>query len=289
MKYLISLIAFVISLQIFSIYSYAQQYEDIVYLKNGSIIHGTIMEQIPGESIQIKTKDGNVFVFKMDEIEKMTKEEVIIKKDEIKKVGNDSIKTKDIKSNLKSDTNKSKIKELTASNSITIQPIGLLTLLTNIEYDRALSKKFSAGLKISFMTFFLRSAIKFEGNKSDVDNAEAMKKSLSAWGIGGHIRFYPGSKALEHFFLGIAVEKLSASADEVKSDTTIPHTLNVIRLEFEIGDRIKLSSKKGGFTIQWSLGAGVGFGNGWFGNKGVEDESKTFPVGSVGLGIGYSF
>jgi hypothetical protein len=55
---------------------YAQQYEDVVYLKNGSIIHGTIIEQIPNESLKIKTKDGNVFVYKTEEISKITKEEL---------------------------------------------------------------------------------------------------------------------------------------------------------------------------------------------------------------------
>jgi hypothetical protein len=51
-------------------------YEDVVYLKNGSIIRGMIIEQVPNESIKIQTKDRNVFVFKMDEVLKLTKEEV---------------------------------------------------------------------------------------------------------------------------------------------------------------------------------------------------------------------
>ena len=55
---------------------YAQQYEDVVYLKNGSIIHGTIIEQVPNVSIKIKTNDGNVFVYTTEEIQKMTKEEI---------------------------------------------------------------------------------------------------------------------------------------------------------------------------------------------------------------------
>ena len=59
--------------------AYSQNMEDVVYLKNGSIIHGTIIEQIPNESIKIKTKDGNIFVYKIDEIEKMTREEIIEK------------------------------------------------------------------------------------------------------------------------------------------------------------------------------------------------------------------
>ena len=52
-------------------------YEDVVYLKNGSIIRGIITEQIPNESVKIQTKDKNVFVYKMDEISKITKEEIV--------------------------------------------------------------------------------------------------------------------------------------------------------------------------------------------------------------------
>ena len=53
-----------------------QRMQDVVYLKNGSIIRGMIIEQVPNESIKIQTKDGNVFVFQMNEVAKMTKEPV---------------------------------------------------------------------------------------------------------------------------------------------------------------------------------------------------------------------
>ena len=49
-------------------------YQDVVYLKNGSIIRGVIIEQIPNKSIKIETADRNIFVYQMDEIEKLTKE-----------------------------------------------------------------------------------------------------------------------------------------------------------------------------------------------------------------------
>jgi hypothetical protein len=66
-----------IALTLFSVPSAAQtNYEDVVYLKNGSIIHGMIIEQVPNESIKIQTADRNIFVFKMDEILKITKEEI---------------------------------------------------------------------------------------------------------------------------------------------------------------------------------------------------------------------
>lgn len=57
--------------------AFAQQMEDVVYLKSGGVIRGMIIEQIPGESLKIKTRDGNVFVYAMDEIAKMSKEPVM--------------------------------------------------------------------------------------------------------------------------------------------------------------------------------------------------------------------
>jgi hypothetical protein len=50
--------------------------EDVVYLKDGSVIRGTIVEQRPGESVLIRTRDGNTLPYTMDRIEKMTKETV---------------------------------------------------------------------------------------------------------------------------------------------------------------------------------------------------------------------
>ena len=50
-------------------------YQDVVYLKNGSIIRGTIIEQVPNESIKIETSDKSVFVYEMKDIEKIAKEE----------------------------------------------------------------------------------------------------------------------------------------------------------------------------------------------------------------------
>jgi hypothetical protein len=52
----------------------AQNYEDVIHLKNGSVIRGIIVEQVPNESLKIETRDGNLFVYQIDEVEKMTKE-----------------------------------------------------------------------------------------------------------------------------------------------------------------------------------------------------------------------
>ena len=47
---------------------------DVVYLKNGSIIRGTLIDQDPTKFVKIQALDGSVFVFKIDEIEKVTRE-----------------------------------------------------------------------------------------------------------------------------------------------------------------------------------------------------------------------
>lgn len=47
---------------------------DVVYLKNGSIIRGMVVETIPNETIKIRTADGSIFVYSLDEVEKITKE-----------------------------------------------------------------------------------------------------------------------------------------------------------------------------------------------------------------------
>lgn len=51
-------------------------YEEVVYLKNGSVIRGVIVEQIPGKSLKIKSGD-NIFAFTIEEVEKFTKEPVL--------------------------------------------------------------------------------------------------------------------------------------------------------------------------------------------------------------------
>lgn len=47
-------------------------YTDEIQLKNGSIIKGFIMEQVPSVQLKLLTNDGNVFVFKIEEVQKIT-------------------------------------------------------------------------------------------------------------------------------------------------------------------------------------------------------------------------
>lgn len=70
MKILFSLAFVLISIMIFG----QNNIEEVVYLKNGSIIRGTIIEQVPNQTLKIQTKDGSVFVFNLNEVQKITKE-----------------------------------------------------------------------------------------------------------------------------------------------------------------------------------------------------------------------
>lgn len=57
-----------------SLYSFAQNWQEVVYLKNGSVIRGLVVEQQSGVSLKIQTADGSLFVFPMSEVEKIIKE-----------------------------------------------------------------------------------------------------------------------------------------------------------------------------------------------------------------------
>ena len=48
---------------------------DVVYLKNGSIIKGKVIEVVPSESVKVQTQDGSLFVYSMDEIDRISNEE----------------------------------------------------------------------------------------------------------------------------------------------------------------------------------------------------------------------
>jgi|WetSurMetagenome_2_1015567.scaffolds.fasta_scaffold142861_2 hypothetical protein len=217
----------------------------------------------------------------------------VLIKDSIKNKEPDSNITKDIKTIIKRDTVKILVKTPPALNSITFQPIGLFLLFTNFEYDRAIIRNLSVGAKITFTTFLLSSVLE-KTQKKEKDRTPI--KTLSSFGIGGHLRYFPGNRAIEGFFLGGAVEGLTIKYDETKENksydslmnqTTVTNTINhkkatLTRIEFEIGARTVVSSGTGGFTIQWSLGAGVGY---WNDGK----KNGVIPLGSMGFGIGYAF
>ena len=64
----------VVAVVLISGFAYAQSYQEVVYLKNGSVIRGVVIEQVPGISLKIQTGDGSIFAYSMADVEKITKE-----------------------------------------------------------------------------------------------------------------------------------------------------------------------------------------------------------------------
>ena len=83
-KFFFSKILYLLFFAIITLPAFTQQKtveEDVVYLVNGNIIHGKIIEYKSGEYVKIKSYGGNVWVFKEDEIDKIVKEKVVQESD----------------------------------------------------------------------------------------------------------------------------------------------------------------------------------------------------------------
>lgn len=66
-----------LSLALFSsAVAFSQQTRDVVYLKNGTIIHGEILEFQPGGNVRVRNSVGDIFVYSASQVDKMTKESV---------------------------------------------------------------------------------------------------------------------------------------------------------------------------------------------------------------------
>ena len=51
-------------------------FQDVIFLKNGNILKGIIIEQKPNESLKIETNGGSIFYLKIDEISKIEKQAI---------------------------------------------------------------------------------------------------------------------------------------------------------------------------------------------------------------------
>lgn len=52
--------------------------QDVIYKKDGSIYKGIIIEQVPNVSYKIQSKDGNVYAVQVSEVEKISKEAIVV-------------------------------------------------------------------------------------------------------------------------------------------------------------------------------------------------------------------
>ncbi len=54
----------------------AQEMEDVLYLKDGTVVRGMIIEQVPNQSVRIRTSDGSVYVYTFNLIDRIAREPV---------------------------------------------------------------------------------------------------------------------------------------------------------------------------------------------------------------------
>ena len=52
----------------------ASQLEDVIYLKDGTVVHGTIIDRNPGQSLRIRTADNRVLTYSAQQIFKVTRQ-----------------------------------------------------------------------------------------------------------------------------------------------------------------------------------------------------------------------
>lgn len=65
----------------FSIAASAQTYTDVVHLKNGTVVRGIIIEQVPGKTLKVQTTDALKVEINYSDIEKISKETSITTKE----------------------------------------------------------------------------------------------------------------------------------------------------------------------------------------------------------------
>lgn len=58
----------------------ASKLEDVVYLKDGTVVRGTIIDRIPGQSLSIRTTDNRVLTYSAQQILKVTRQSSAISK-----------------------------------------------------------------------------------------------------------------------------------------------------------------------------------------------------------------
>src|SRR5437867_4070960 len=66
---------------------HAQKTQDVIYLKDGSILKGTITEQIPDSIIMLEIEGGSIWVIKFRDILRSTTEKISVNSNRNSKAG----------------------------------------------------------------------------------------------------------------------------------------------------------------------------------------------------------
>jgi hypothetical protein len=126
----------------------SQDKVDVIYLKNGDVRKGSIIENVPNDYVKIETSDGSIFTVKYTDIKKMTKES--------KSESQQSAPTPATRGNLMTRTSEFGITAgLWLSGDVRVASPGFdLTkntgLLLRIFYDAFVAEKFGVGAYANF-------------------------------------------------------------------------------------------------------------------------------------------
>ena len=155
---------------------FSKEYIDVVHLKNGSIIKGIIIEQIPNKTIKIETSGGSIFVYQMDEVIKIVKEE------------------KYVPISTFSNHNPFKDKKLTSIN-----PLGLVIGgISSLNFDKHISKNQVLSKKIDLWTV-----------TKEYSSSYGEERSFTALGAGfgmGTRYYIPSTKSFSGLFAGASFD-----------------------------------------------------------------------------------
>jgi len=264
---------------------------DVVYLKNGSLIKGMIIENIPNVSLKIQTSDKKVYDFKMDEIEKYTKENVTI---------NNSAVT---------NPNESNNSEKQFKHVIKIDPLSIL-----IGYYKVMDEiRINQGLTLNLIGGYLSSGA-FDFNNKDF--------KLNGFVVSPELRFYvlPKEKSAPNgFYIApwtrFEYEKANINGQNVMDMSEIPNNedsrtyANIMAGSVGVNLGVQFVVSKF-ITFDFFTGIGYGFVNikgakigndGWYTfYKGteqstskyltlsqIEDHNKIHLRAGVNIGIGF--
>ena len=237
----------------------SEKHQDVVYLKNGSIIRGTLIELIIGKTMKIKTKDGSIFVYNLDEVEKITKEPTFRDKSD----NNDSY------SNNSTFANNS---NSLGSSELIFHPLGFLQFGPILQYDIFLGKSLYIGPHLRFSYFGVLYHYLIEMNKINP----------SALAFGLNIKKLFGNKR-NKFYAGLITEYGGADGEAYSSyyNGIVSAAVSYLTLMLNGGYRFRSNS---GFFINTGVISGI-----------VQEldnfpfKERTYPIIMFDLSIGWEF
>jgi hypothetical protein len=249
----------------------AQQQKDVIYLKNGSIVKGNVVEMDPTENLKIVTADGSIFIFRMDEVEKMVKEPAT-----------DPDKAPETQAD-KADKSKTSGSEVQHQNTmlgpvaIGFQPLGFLQFGPVLNFEFRIAHNFVIGPQFRYTALgLIFNAI------NDFDN------TMVCFGAGVGVKHFPMADKKNKFYYGIAAEYEYGESDDY--DDWYGTTAGIVSM-VNVGYRFRYNS---GFYMNLGLYAGLynNIYDEWFSYNDNDihiDSGYTDFFGYVEFGMGFEF